>query len=167
MSGETSAPVQAEPAQDWRVRLATADDVGTVACAVRELLVELGGNPPDVHAMEQATRALVDDGAGGVVFVAQASAGAVGVLAASFQSAIHVPGRYALIQDLWVDPAWRSRAVGRGLIDALRELARERGLPRLEVGLPRESFARFGSTEAFYLANGFIANGPRMRLVLE
>ena len=31
------------------------------------------------------------------------------MLAASWQRAIHVPGRYATIQDLWVTPAWRSR----------------------------------------------------------
>jgi GNAT superfamily N-acetyltransferase len=74
-----------------------------------------------------------------------------------------VPGRYGTIQDLWVHPAWRSRAVGRELLAAFFELAREEGARRVEVGLPRESFEHLGATEAFYLANGFAPLGPRMR----
>jgi GNAT superfamily N-acetyltransferase len=87
----------------------------------------------------------------------------VGVLAASWQHAIHVPGRYGTIQDLWVHPEWRSRAIGCDLIEAFCDLARREGAKRLEVGLPRESFARIGATEAFYRANGFEHLGPRMR----
>ena len=65
--------------------------------------------------------------------------GIVGVLAASWQHAIHVPGRYGTIQDLWVHPDWRSRAIGRELLAAFFELAREEGAKRVEVGLPRET----------------------------
>jgi GNAT superfamily N-acetyltransferase len=72
-----------------------------------------------------------------------------------------------LIQDLWVHRAWRGRAVGAGLLTKLYDLSRGRGFTRVEVGLPRESFERFGATEAFYLGNGFEPNGPRMRRVLS
>ena len=90
----------------------------------------------------------------------------VGVLAASWQHAIHVPGRYGTIQDLWVHPEWRSRAVGRELLAAFFELAREQGARRVEVGLPREDFPNLAQTETFYSANGFVHLGPRMRRVL-
>jgi GNAT superfamily N-acetyltransferase len=93
--------------------------------------------------------------------------GLVGVLAASWQIAIHVPGRYALIQDLWVSPDWRGKGIGAGLLTALFELARSRGVQRVEVGLPRERFAQFQATESFYLSNGFTPNGPRMRRILS
>jgi GNAT superfamily N-acetyltransferase len=91
----------------------------------------------------------------------------VGVLGASWQRALHVPGRYATIQDLWVAPAWRSAGVGAGLVEALAALARERGAARLEVGLPRRSFAAIDRTESFYAANGFEPLGPRMRRLLR
>ena len=95
---------------------------------------------------------------------AVASGGAiVGVLGASWQSAIHIPGRYALIQDLWVHPSWRGAGVGGGLLAALFELARRAGIACVEVGLPRERFAGLAATEAFYLANGFTPLGARMR----
>ncbi len=159
MSATTSAPV----GQQWRVRAAGHDDAEAVAVAVRELLLELGGTPPALPAMRLAVATLIDSPWAGVVLVAQAQQGLVGVLGASWQMAIHVPGSYALIQDLWVDPAWRGRAVGGGLLAALFALARSKYFERVEVGLPRESFARFAATEAFYLGNGFEANGPRMR----
>jgi len=81
--------------------------------------------------------------------------------------AIHVPGSYALIQDLWVDPQWRGRSVGRDLLAALLALAHAKRFERVEVGLPRESFAGFASTEAFYLGNHFKPNGPRMRRIVS
>jgi GNAT superfamily N-acetyltransferase len=91
----------------------------------------------------------------------------VGVLAASWQTAIHVPGRYALIQDLWVAASHRGQAIGGALLDALFALARERAMARVEVGLPRESFAGIRATEAFYLHNGFAPLGARMRRLLS
>jgi GNAT superfamily N-acetyltransferase len=100
------------------------------------------------------------------VIVAESAGALVGVLAASWQLAIHVPGRYALIQDLWVDRAWRGRAIGGALLAALFERARGQRLDRIEVGLPRASFAEIAATESFYRTNGFVALGPRMRAVL-
>ncbi len=151
--------------QDWRVRRAGEEDVPAVAAAVAELLVELSGGGPAGAQLEAAAGELVRDGGMGALLVAEAGGedGIVGVLAASWQHAIHVPGRYGTIQDLWVHPDWRSRLVGRGLLAAYFELAREEGASRVEVGLPRESFENIGATEAFYLANGFEHLGPRMR----
>ena len=169
MDGAT--PTEAETAHDagtvWRVREAGVQDAPAVAAAVAELLVELSGKgPPRSRAGGGHARACPGPGGGG-----PAGGGGgdedggtiVGVLAASWQHAIHVPGRYGTIQDLWVHPEWRSRAIGRDLIEAFCDVARREGAKRLEVGLPRESFARIGATEAFYRANGFEHLGPRMR----
>lgn len=147
------------------VRAATEADAPAVAVAVADLLVELSGGGPPPKALEEATRELAGDRERGVLLVAEAGGedGIVGVLAASWQHAIHVPGRYGTIQDLWVHPGWRSRAVGHELVAAFCELAREAGARRIEVGLPRESFAQIRATESFYRANGFEHLGPRMR----
>ena len=166
-----ATPTEAETAHDagpgWRVREASAQDAPAVAAAVAELLIELSGKGPAAAELEEATRELARDRGVGALLVAEAGGedgGAiVGVLAASWQHAIHVPGRYGTIQDLWVHPEWRSRAIGADLIESFCELARREGAKRLEVGLPRESFARIGATEAFYRANGFEHLGPRMR----
>ncbi len=145
------------------VREAGPGDVGAVATAVEALLAELGGSAPERAAIEAEVRALLGDGAAGGLLVADAGGELVGVLASSWQRAIHVPGRYAVVQDLWVDPAWRGAGVGAALIEALAAIAAERGARRLEVGLPREDFAAIEQTTAFYSANGFEQLGPRMR----
>ncbi len=154
-----------------RVRRATLDDVPAVAAGVTELLVELGGEGPSPNELGAAIEELVGDGGLGALLVAEAGEqgqghGVIGVLAASWQHAVHVPGRYGTIQDLWVHPEWRSRAIGRDLLAAFFELARAEGARRVEVGLPREDFANLAQTEAFYAANGFVHLGPRMRRVL-
>jgi GNAT superfamily N-acetyltransferase len=148
------------------VREAGAEDAGAVAAAVEALLVELGGSCPERAALEAEVRALLADPAVGSVLVAEAGGELVGVLSASWQRAIHVPGVYATIQDLWVAADWRSRGVGAELVEAIASQARARGVGRLEVGLPRESFAAIASTRSFYERNGFEHLGPRMRRLL-
>jgi GNAT superfamily N-acetyltransferase len=149
----------------WEVREATEADVEAAAAGVGELLVELSGGGPAASELEAASAELVRDRGLGALLVAEAGGedGIVGVLAASWQHAIHVPGRYGTIQDLWVHPEWRSRAVGHELVEAYCEIARREGAKRIEVGLPREDFERIEATTAFYRANGFEHLGPRMR----
>jgi GNAT superfamily N-acetyltransferase len=149
------------------VREAGAEDVEGVATAVGSLLAELGGRMPSRAEMEAEVQALLDDPQGGSVLIAEADGAIVGVLTASWQRAIHVPGVYATVQDLWVDEDWRSRGVGAELVEAIASQARTRGVSRLEVGLPRETFAAIASTESFYRRNGFEHLGPRMRRLLD
>ncbi len=151
-----------------RVRRAGPGDVAAVMNGVTQLLVELGGEGPAPAEMERAVAELAGNGEIGALLVAEVGGGGriVGILAASWQHAIHVPGRYGTIQDLWVDPEWRSKAIGRDLLAAFFELARAEGAKRVEVGLPREDFPNLAQTEAFYRANGFVHLGPRMRRVL-
>ncbi|HKH64548.1 MAG TPA: GNAT family N-acetyltransferase [Solirubrobacterales bacterium] len=154
-------------ATEATIREAGDGDVAAIASAVESLLLELGGRRPERHELETEARALLEEPAGGSALIAEADGDVVGVLSASWQRAIHVPGVYATIQDLWVDEAWRSRGVGAELVEALASQARARGVSRLEVGLPRETFAAIASTESFYSRNGFEHLGPRMRRLLE
>lgn len=150
-----------------RVREVGPGDVAAVVAAVGELLDELGGRRPSPAELEAEVRALAEDRGGvGTLLVAEDGGEVLGVLGASWQRAIHVPGTYATIQDLWVSPARRSDGIGAELVAALAALARERGVARIEVGLPKESFGAIRATEAFYLANGFEPLGPRMRRLL-
>jgi GNAT superfamily N-acetyltransferase len=145
------------------IREAGEADIAAVADAVEELLVELGGSRPARGEVEAEVRAIVGDPRAGLLLVAEAEGAIAGVLCASWQRAIHVPGRYATIQDLWVDAAHRSNGIGAELVAAMVAKAGEQGVARIEVGLPKESFAAIRATEAFYLGNGFEHLGPRMR----
>lgn len=160
-------PPRSGSAANARIRPATGDDAPAVAAAIEALLIELGGERPSATAVEEGARTLAGDPALGALLVAEHEGEIVGILAASWQYAIHVPGRYGTIQDLWVDPEWRSRALGRELILELVRQASELGVPRLEVGLPQESFPQLAATERFYRENDFTPLGPRMRRLLR
>ena len=103
------------------------EDVAAVAAAVEELLVELGGERPAAARAGGGRAALAATAASGALLVAEAGGERRRRARASWQRALHVPGRYATIQDLWVDPEWRSRAVGAALVDALAGLCEARG----------------------------------------
>jgi len=160
------APAPSGPVPIASVRAASGEDAAGVASAIEALLAELGGERPSTTELEAAIRELAESPDAGVLLVADADEGIVGVLAASWQYAIHVPGRYGTIQDLWVHPEWRGRAIGRELILSLVREADGQGVRRLEVGLPQQSFAQIDSTERFYRENGFTPLGPRMRRLL-
>ena len=162
-----SVQVGPAPTTSWIVHRASLRNVPGVIVAVQELLLELGAPPPSERALGEVVRELIEDHDAGAVVVACAGGEVVGVLAASWQLAVHVPGLYGTVQDLWVHPAWRSRSIGADLIAALVDLARTRAITRIEVGLPPEHFRALEATEAFYLARGFAPLGPRMRLVLS
>jgi ribosomal protein S18 acetylase RimI-like enzyme len=148
------------------IREARVEDVGAIADAVEDLLAELGGSRPARQEVETEVRAIVEDPRAGLLLVAESDQNIVGVLGASWQRAIHVPGRYATIQDLWVDRAARSRGIGAELVEEMARQAREQGVARIEVGLPKEDFENIEATEAFYRGNGFEHLGPRMRRLL-
>lgn len=156
-----------ETAATWRVRQASPRDARAVAEAVHALLLELGGKPAAVDAIEREAQALLRNPEAGVLLLAESSGtGLVGVLGATWLSALHIPGRYGLIQELWVHPSWRSLTIGRDLIEAVFALARAQRIARVEVGLPSDGFAGLAATEAFYRGNGFELLGARMRRTL-
>lgn len=150
----------------YTVRAATHEDVPELIGGVIELLVEIGGNPAPAERLERAARELIDAPAAGAILVAACEGRVVGLLGASWQSAIRVPGRYGLIQELWVAPAYRHLEIGKALVDELADVAREQGVERLEVGLPGERYAGVAATESFYERNRFKAIGLRMKRLL-
>jgi GNAT superfamily N-acetyltransferase len=124
------------------------------------LLCELGATPPPNAAIEAETLAHIENPDLGIVLIAGGD-DLAGVLTASWSRAIQVPGPLLTIEVLWTRREYRGQGVGAALVEAL-----DGGDARIEVGLPRESFAALRATERFYLANGFERLGPRMRKAL-
>lgn len=85
----------------------------------------------------------------------------VGVLMLNECAAIYAGGLFGEITELYVEPALRSRGVAPRLIEAAFALARQRRWKRLEVGAPPQP--AWCRTRQFYLREGFIEVGPRLR----
>lgn len=148
------------------VRAADEGDLPAIVAAVRNLLIELGATPAAAEPMREAAAAILAQPDLGVLLLAEIRGEPIGFLGVSWQSAVRVPGRYALIQELWVHSDWRRRDVGAELLAALFALAPTHGISRIEVGLPGDGFPELAATEAFYARNGFSRTGTRMRRLL-
>ncbi|HTX60128.1 MAG TPA: GNAT family N-acetyltransferase [Verrucomicrobiae bacterium] len=79
--------------------------------------------------------------------------------------AIYARGRFAILSELYVAPAARSRGVGAALLDAVKALGRRRGWTRIELtASPSRNHER---SVRFYERNGFVVTGPRFKFVLR
>jgi ribosomal protein S18 acetylase RimI-like enzyme len=87
---------------------------------------------PDRDKLEGLAWALLADPDEGVQLIARADAGKpTGFATVYWTWSTLVADRIGVLHDLYVGPEYRRRGVGRALIDACLEQARERGVARL------------------------------------
>ena len=79
--------------------------------------------------------------------------------------AAYAGGRYGLISELYVDPGYRNAGVGRQLLAAVHAEGVSRGWHRLDVAAPPDP--RWDRTFSFYLNNGFVFTGRKLKCLLE
>jgi para-aminobenzoate synthetase len=148
------------------VRPARKDEAGVVAAAVEALLRELGGPGPQFRA--GATRAVCEgfceNERDGFIRIAESEGGDIaGVALVSVVRAARTSGDYAVLQELWVDAGARGSGVGAALLAAVDAEARRRGLPQVEVSLPKPGNPEAERLQAFYARAGYAPAGQRMR----
>ena len=85
-------------------RIASGQDRAVVAQLVGKLLSELGGTPPPADAMSATFDQLADGGAAGFVALGESDGRAVAVCTVSYLQAMRTRGRYAIIQEMFVEP---------------------------------------------------------------
>lgn len=93
---------------------------------------------------------------GHVAFAAETS---VGFVTAYQSHSLYAGGAYGTIPELYVRPKYRSHGIGRQLLSAISDTARERNWRRLEVTTP--PIPEFDRTLAFYENAGFAVTGGR------
>lgn len=73
-------------------------------------------------------------------------------------------GRYGIINEVWVEPKFRSQGAGRTILGHIKEFARMKGWKRLDVTAPAEE--KWLRTYAFYQQNGFKLTGKKLKFLL-
>jgi len=117
------------------IRAATAGEEGGLLAAYEWLFAPPGSRPPqwDERRASVALRQAIESH-DAVVLVAVEPNGAVVGLCTAYQDLHSVRFGYRCwVEDLAVDPGWRSRGIGKLLLDAARDWARERGATHLEL----------------------------------
>ena len=131
----------------WVIRPARASETDAVL-AMFEWLFEPPGYTPRWWDGRRARRALVEaiEAGTSAVLVAEADAGRlVGVVSAYLDLHSIRFGPRCWVEDLAVDPFRRSEGIGRALLEAAKDWAREQGATHLELdtGLARGDARRF------------------------
>ena len=154
-----------------KVRLANADDRNAALRLVGGLLAELGGTPPPADAMSTVFDALStpDSSAGFIVIGEDDSNGngdgdgggavAVAVCTVSYLTALRTRGRYAIIQEMFVEPAARRTGIGMAVLQFALAHAAAHGCNTVELGTPYAGQRQI----AFYRRAGFTEVGARLR----
>ena len=147
-----------------RIDSLTIEDADVVFDWVLRLLHELGEEGEDLGDLDRvavlsAWKKRKDQYH---VLVARESSGQiVGVLTLSIAFAIYANGEYGVIDEMYVDPTYRSGGVGAMLVDAIVRIGREKGWSRIDVTAPESE--RWTRTRRFYEKLGFVFTGPKLK----
>lgn len=152
-------------AEEILIRAAGPEDAELAADFVYRLICELNGVKVDANLAdyEKAFREFISN-ENNKIFIASDDNKAVGVITAAQTIAIYVPGKFGVINELYVLPEYRSCGVGKQLVGKVIEFGRQQRWGRIEVGAPdREAWQR---TVDFYFKEGFVEIGPRLKKYL-
>ena len=132
------------------IRAARPDEIDQVVAAYDWLFAPPGSQPPMWDPDAAASRladAIAGDGA--EVFVADVDGHVAGFVTVYDEFDSVRFGHRAWVEDLAVDPERRSQGLGKGLLDAAKDWARERGASHLELdsALTRTDAHRFYDRE--------------------
>ena len=142
-----------------QVRLASIRDRDEAVRLVRALLTELGGNPPPLEDLIPVYEGLVSNDGSGFVVIGEDVRRVVAVCTVSFLDSLRTTGRYAIIQEMYVDPERRSTGVGMEVLRLALEHAVANGCQTVELGTPYHGDRQI----QFYRRAGFTEVGARLR----
>ena len=140
-------------------RLASYADRDGALELVRKLLAELGGTPPAPADMASVYDRLIGGEGDGFIAVGEDGGELVAVCTVSFLQALRTRGRYAIIQEMFVEPDFRNTGVGRDVLSFALEHATANGCQTVELGTPYDGERQI----QFYRRAGFTEVGARLR----
>lgn len=150
-----------------RIVKAEPNQMEVVLQLVKDLLSELEDQPEEFVGLDEkkVVGDMNDQGERYTAFLAQNPGGGwIGVVTVMEAFAIYANGKYGIIDEMYVTPAYRSQGVGKQLIDAVKQLGRQRGWLRLDVAAPPGE--KWKRSVRFYESYGFVFTGPKLRFML-
>ena len=152
---------------------ATKDQAETIAILVGELLHEIMeriGSDVFHFDLEETKSRLAEfiEHEKNFVFVAQDTelGEVIGFVTVYEGYALYAEGAFGTMAELYVCPSYRSRGIGKMLIQSVKDFGNQRGWKRLEVTTP--PLPQFDATLAFYEREEFeISGGRKMKRVIK
>ncbi len=116
-----------------RIRRARASDLGSLVRLLEQLFALEADFAPDAHRQSAGLAAMLRDPRRRAVLVAERGGEVVGMVTAQLVVSTAEGGSAAVVEDMVVDAAARSRGAGRALLEAIEAWARARGAARLQL----------------------------------
>lgn len=133
---------------DLSIRRAGPDDAPVVARLLHDFNTEFDDPSPGVEFLTDRVAELLGDAE---IAVFLAGEGADGLAVVRLRPALWSAGLEAYLEELYVVPKLRGRGIGRALLDAVVEFARESGADRIDLGTSEDDTA----ARALYESAGF------------
>jgi ribosomal protein S18 acetylase RimI-like enzyme len=142
------------------IRLATPADATVFGRLLHKFNSEYGDSTPDAELIAERAAPLL---ASGEVTVLFAGEGPDGFAELRFRPSLYTGALDAYLEELYVVPHLRGRGIGRALLEAAMEHARERGAARMDLVTAEADVAAMALYERLGFTNreGHPA-GPRM-----
>jgi ribosomal protein S18 acetylase RimI-like enzyme len=143
-----------------RVRLASAADAPAFGRLLQAFNDEFDEPTPDAAVIAERAAPLIDSGE---VTVLLAGDGPDGFAQLRFRPSLYTGELDAYLEELYVVPERRGHGLGRALLEAAMEHAKERGAAHIDLGTSEDDVA----ARALYESAGFTnregaPDGPRM-----
>jgi ribosomal protein S18 acetylase RimI-like enzyme len=147
-------------AADTRIRLATAADAPAFGRLLHAFNAEFGEPTPEGDVIAERAAPLMASGDVTVLFAGDEPDGFAQL---RFRPSLYTGALDAHLEELYVVPARRGHGLGRALLEAAMDHARERGAAHIDLGTSEDDVA----ARALYESAGFTnreggPEGPRM-----
>ena len=130
------------------VRFAEPEDAPAIGRLLHDFNTEFDDITPGPHALAVRVVQLL---AGGDTSVLLAGSGPDGLAVLRFREAIWMEARQCYLAELYVVPGRRGQGIGRALMEAAMDVARERGAAYMDLGTSEDDIA----ARALYESLGF------------
>ena len=137
-------------APDPKVRPASAADAAEVARLLHDFNTEYDEPVPDVPVLSERVREHLENGESTFLL---AGAGPDGLAELRFRPSLMTGALDAYLEELYVAPAKRGEGLGRALLEAAMETARERGATHIDLGTSEDDTAARGLYESAGFTN--------------
>jgi ribosomal protein S18 acetylase RimI-like enzyme len=142
------------------VRVASAADAPAFGRLLHAFNAEFGDPTPDADVIAARAVPLIESGEILVLFI---GTGPEGFAQLRFRPSLYTGALDAYLEELYVVPEHRGRGLGRALLEAAMDQARQRGAEHIDLGTSEADVA----ARALYESAGFTnregsADGPRM-----
>jgi ribosomal protein S18 acetylase RimI-like enzyme len=135
---------------DPRVRKASAADAAVVARLLHDFNTEFDEPTPEVAELADRYAELLESGEVTVLLVGD---GPEGFAQLRFRPSVYAKALDAYLEELYVIPSLRGHGLGRALLEAAMEVARDRGAVHIDLGTSETDTAARGLYEGAGFTN--------------